>query len=583
MGALPPVVHARLFCPLFRLLGVFSLLFCAACAVPKTPDLLDIESVGPPTLEPDSEMRILGSGFPEGRPGTVRLQGVAHAPARPPREIDWELPLAADSRTAIFLRPSTRQLQTLTEGAQHVTFRGSAQVSFHPLVDGRPPLRGSKKDLVLDIFTPGGATEDSTPFLEYLGIEVSDDLVVSELASESIADAAGLQVGDRLHELDGVRLDSTRDLLPQARSKVSVLVYSRPGYSGRASAHIDRGDFQLMDSNVAARALSVAAGIALALLWVARPPRFLIWLFGDKARGRRGRIEWLPGVAPGAQFFAYPVFLGAVVALFWLEAGLTPRAEGYDFIGILAAGSLLALFAAFLLGGARTSREGFSLLGAFNATILRLLVLVPAFIAALVRASDAGSLRLREIAADQGVLPLGWGLFESPFSFLLGLSFVVALVPISGRRAPLEGHPGPRGKGVLFARLCEWAGHVVLLGLWILLYLGASPEKPGNFWMSGALLSAKLALVVHAIAWVRARTGYLRLNESWGLCTVANMLVSIGAAALGLGLLVFGLADQHAELLGLFSAALCTSLLVLLFVSSQRSWAHMGRRIDPWI
>jgi hypothetical protein len=244
---------------------------------------------------------------------------------------------------------------------------------------------------------------------------------------------------------------------------------------------------------------------------------------------------------------------------------------------------LLALFASFLLGGVRTSRGGFSLLGAFNGAILRSLVLIPAFIATLVRASDAGSLRLREIAAHQGTLPLDWGLFASPFSFLLGLSFLIALLPVSGRRAPLEGHPGARGKSVVFARVCEWAGHVVLLGLWVLLYLGATPEGGRGVLLTGALLSAKLALVAHCIAWVRARTGYLRLNESWGLCTVANLLVSIGAAAFGLGLLVFGLAERHAELLGLFSAALCTSLLLLLFVSSQRSWAHMGRRIDPWI
>jgi hypothetical protein len=44
-----------------------------------------------------------------------------------------------------------------------------------------------------------------------------------------------------------------------------------------------------------------------------------------------------------------------------------------------------------------------------------------------------------------------------------------------------------------------------------------------------------------------------------------------------------GLSSRHGELLGLFGLTLAVSSALLVFVSSQRSWAHRGRRVDLWI
>jgi len=267
----------------------------------------------------------------------------------------------------------------------------------------------------------------------------------------------------------------------------------------------------------------------------------------------------------------------------WMQSGLYRSLSGLDFVSLVASGGLLSLVSAFVLGGVRSRGFGFGLLGAFNAASLRLLVLVPVLVAALVRASDAGSLRLEEIARDQGTLPQKWALFDSPFSFVLGVAYLLALVPLSGRRAPIEGHPGTSSKTVVFARVSEWTGALLLLGLWVVLYAGAPGGHSEHHLATGVLLSVKLAILAHSLAWVRARTGHLRLSESWGLFTWANLLVSIAAAAAQLGILVLGFKERHTEILSLFSVTLCLSFFLLSFVTSQRSWAHMGRKSDPWI
>ncbi len=588
MGFLPTALlnserlaHRPSFAAFLLVLGLFFL----GCAAQKTPDLLQVSEVGPGALEADSELKIDGSGFPENRRGTLILEGVAHTPARPPRRVAWELPLVAESRTTLFVRPGSRRLHELTEGAAHVTFRGSARVHFSPLMEGRPPLRGKKEQVVLDLFVPtSGVQENSEAFLHFLGIELGPDLIIQELLSESIAEEAGLQVGDQLHSLDGVRLDSPRDFLPQAQAHTSVIEFSRTGFSDLGQVQIDRANFQLLESGLAARALSILAGVALALIWVARPPRFLLWLFGDKTRARRGRAVWLSDIGARSQILAYPIFLLIVLGFWGLLEIFGDQILGLSLLGSLATGTLLLCGAAFLLGGQRSGRKSsFTLLGAFSATMMRALVLVPILVAAFSRASDVGSLGLLEIAAEQGFLPNQWALVRSPVTFVLALSYLVALLPLSGRRAPLEGHRVSPGMSLIVGRSAEWGGQLVLICLWVALFAGRNETAPDQVILGGTLLSLKVAAVAHLIAWIRARSGHLRLGESWGFFGVANLGVSVAAAALSVGLLVTGVGDAHAELFALFAGALGASLLVLLFVSSQRSWAHMGRRIDPWI
>lgn len=574
---------------LFLLRGKIRLLCCAlflvlSCAPQKSPDLLSISRVGPAALEPDSELEIEGNGFPEDRRGTLTLEGIAHTPARAPRQVKWELPLVAESRTKITLRPDARVLSDFTEGAFHVTFRGNAQLSFPAVVSGRPSLRGQKDQIVLDLFVPTvSSPAQPSPFLEYMGLGLGPDLVIKDVQVDSRASNIGLCPGDRIHSLDGVRLDSPRDFLPQAGARTSVLEISRGASSGFALIQVERASFQLLELTVATRALAVLLGVVLSLFWVARPPRLLVWLFAEKSRARRGPIVWLSDISPRGQVWAYPTFLLVVLSFHLLLQGWETGLLGAEYLGAVATGGFLLLLSAFSLGGRRSTGVGFSLLGASSGTLLRLLVLSPVIVTSLTMAAHAGTLSLSEISQRQGFLPDEWALFETPFSFLLGATYLLALLPLAGRRAPLEGHRCAPGAGLLLARAGEWMGHLILVSLWIAIFAGGPYQESAFPLISGVALSIKIALLAYGLAWVRARTGHLRMGESWGLFAAVNLGVSLLVAGLSWGAAWAGLSDTHAEFLGLSAASLAVSLVILLVISSQRSWAHMGRRIDPWI
>lgn len=568
---------------LLSVLGVFVWLL-ASCAPQATPDLLELESIDPPTLEAGTELQIVGNGFPENRPGRLILRGTAYTPARQPEAVEWQIPLVPDSGSSIHLRLSEKMLSEQLKGAAHATFRGQAEVVFDPLGADRPILRGTKKEMVLDLFTAErGEAAPATRFLNFLGMQVSEALVVTEIMKDSRAALAGLTVGDQLHTLDQVRLDSFNDVVPQALAQASVIEYSREGFRGQAEAHIERADFQILDQALAARSLAAIGAVMLALLLAARPPRFLVWLVGSKTIARKGAVTWLAGVGKRSQALAYPLFLVVVVGFWWLARGESSLLMQWDFMLSLAAGLLLLFVASFLLGGKRSKGSGFSFLGAIGSTLSRAWVLIPVILASFVRASEVGSLRLRDLENVQGAEPRSWAIFDSPWSFLLGVSFLVALAPLAGRRAPIEGHPGNTDRDLVLARSLEWMGHLVLLALWIAIFAGGVEGQGESSVVSAALFSGKLALSIQGLCWIRARSGGLRLGETWSLFGGANLSFAVMGTALSFGTLALGVRERHAEVLGLFAITLAASAALLFLVSSQRSWSHMGRRIDPWI
>lgn len=568
----------------FRLILASLLILGSGCARRAVPDLLEIDHIGPSTLESGTEVTISGNGFPEGRSGTLRLEGRLHTPARRARSVAWSFPLVADSQGELTFQLRGRDLDERLEGAAHATFRGDARVEFEPSKKGRPPLSGSKQDLVLDFFGSSRTQSLDETFTAYLGIKVDDELQLADVAPNGIAARAGLQVNDTLLVLDGVRLDSARDLLPEAASYTSTLEARRPDEVGRISTVLDRRDYQHLDGAMAYRALATLGGILVALLWMARPPRFVLWLFEKKSPAKQRRA-WLVGVGAKSQVLAYPIFLLVVVLNYWLVSGFSPALDGLSLLASLAAGSVLLLVANFLLGGARSlaHSRSFSLTAALGASFLRLLMLVPVALAALYRASEVGSLRLSEVARAQDAWPSSWGLFASPWSAILGLTSLLSLLPLAGRRPPLFGHPGVRAQALLTARLCEWAGDLALLALWIALFFGGAEGASSGGVVAGALFSLKLALLAHALSWAQNRMGYLRLSESWSLLGWPQLLMSCVAAGFGVASTFFGFGSRHAELLALFALALATSTAILVFVGSQRSWAHPGRGVDLWI
>ncbi|HSC89126.1 MAG TPA: PDZ domain-containing protein, partial [Polyangiaceae bacterium] len=496
----------------------------------------------------------------------------------------------------IAVRLGARQLSALAQGAEHVTFRGRVSVEFDPARSGGPVLRGQSDETVLDVFQRARTDAADGGFESFLGVTLTDALVVDAVEADSEAGRAGLALGDHLLELDGLRLTARADFLPAAGLDVSALVFERPDHDGVATALVDRARFQPASSAAAAEALMLAAALLVALLLAARPPRVLVW-----ALGRVGRKSAAAAAVPLAG--QGPAF-GVVAGVLWLVIGDPGRAGRawfgwFDLELTLLLGGLCVLLSAFALGGSRQagSRQGarsaarasrpsgrrrFSatgaLLGAFGAALW----LVPVFAAAVLRASETGSLKLADLSRLQGPTAFGWALLDSPAALALALASWCALLPRGGFRPALE-LESPMASPRRLAEVIGTFGKTWLAGVWVVAFAGgAEGFGTGSLW-GGLWFAGKLWLVLAALGAASRWLAEPRVTDSWSLLgrvVFPTVLVGLGLFALALR---GGPELAHVELLRRGVLVWLLGLCVLMGVSATRALGHSGRRADPWI
>lgn len=561
-----------------------GLAILSGCAVEAAPELLDVREVGPVALERGATLVLSGAGFPERQAGVAVLVGSTFTPAREARAVRLSWPALAASRSRVEVDLPEKLLASLTEGAPHVTFRGKVIVEFAaPRVAG-PLLRGESGDVVLDFFDRRAAPPADAPsFSSFLGLGLSDGLEVLRIDADSEAARAGLLPGDHLLALDGVRLDALGDFLPIAGADVSALEFSRPGHRESGTTVIDRSNYRPLAISAAAEALMVVLSALLALVLAAHPPRFLVWLGARRPLKRRGLA---PGRTGFISSFEFACFLSLVLGL-WLVLGrvqLPLLGSGWFDLELLAAlGFVSLLIASFLAGGRRSSRKGFAVWAACRGALGSLVLLVPALVGILLRASETGSLCLADLGHAQGAGPFEWALLESPWSLLLGLGFLGSLVPVFGRRPPAEARDARLRSNGPVADGLAWLGLVVLAGIWVVLFLGGTQGITPASWLAGVVLSVKLAVALAAVFGLRSAVGQLRSSESfgfWGPGLFACTFAGAGLFALNLHVAAF---DTHLPLLRQGVTILAVSSLVLLGLSASRTLGHTGRSADPWI
>lgn len=562
------------------------LLMCAllsGCAREAAPDLVDIHHVEPSTLEAGSELRVTGLGFAERHGGTLRLVGTVFAPGRSPRALDWSTPVHPEARSLLVLPLKERHIAELLDGARHATFRGQLRLEFAPTLPGRPVLRGEHA-LSLNVFGASeGSTKDAEAFLQHLGMKLSPSFAVQELAPGGAALTAGLELGDRLLSLDGVDLDKLSDFVPAPHISASTIGFRRPPHTQTFEVAIARDDFQLLDQALLRQALACALGLGCAMLLIARPPRVLVWLMGPKRRGQQGWTEWLEGVGPRLQPLSYVIFALVSVGYSYALAQPVRTLSSFDFLLVLNLGVCSVLLGALLLGAA-TGRGHFSLMGAVTSLGTSVMLLLPIFIAALSRAAEVGSLSLAEIDAAQGPFPTQWGALASPWSLALSVSYLLALLPLGGRRPPVFGQRAEKSALLVVGRALEWLGGLTLLSLWFSLFGGAQlVTSHGSWFLRGGLYCGKLALLGYGLSVLRTRAGYLRCAEAWTLWGPRNLLVSAAAAGLLVASFYPVARGLTLDLKTTFSTTLLVAFLLLLWVAQSRSWWQRGRGSDPWI
>lgn len=581
-----------------RLCCLLSLALLVGCAPDDGPELLEIISVDPPALEAGAELRVEGAGFPEHTVGRLVLSGNLALPGEEPRALSFTARVAPQSRSLIQHRLSQRELNEMLQGAAHGTFTGRVQVAFDAKVEGRPRLRGTSQPITLDLFARAAHTDPdrARAFLEYLGIELAPDWTVSEVAEASPAAQAGLESGDRLLALDGVHLDELADFVPRPREPASELLVLRSAQGGllEQAIFVERKGFSLLETRLLTRIGAWALGACLVLLWIARPPGWLLWWSRQDRNPGRGPVtasrNWSQPNAPfRRRAGAGPLGWTSFSLLFLLSCGvllvaLQARDATADLalLGVLACGVGLVVVAAFLLGG--QSKRHFSLLGATLGGASALIGLLPVLIAVLARLSELGTLRLDEVNQAQGALPWNWALLSSPWNALLASSTLLALVPMAGRRPPVEAASPPNDPATRFLRCLEWSGTLLLLGLAVAIYGGAeSSAVTQSATFAGMLFGLKFALATQLLLILRRRSGGLRFGEVWSLWGRRNLVLACVGAGLLAGALALDPRGHQQSLWAVFTLFVGGAGLLGVLWSARRSWSVGGRGSDPWI
>jgi hypothetical protein len=581
------------------------------------PGLLQLTDLSTRELSAGDELRLLGAGFPEGRSARVTLRGDVFRPGAPP-ERDFELSFPAQTLTPHVLEAVVSE-DVVTRlcggpGVQRATFRGDIVAAFAPRKSGAAPVTGALEGVVLDLESSrvsalerDQAASEGQRFASFLGIELAHGstgaLRIAKLQDGSRAQEVGLQPGDLLEELSGVRLRSLADFVPPPRASMARVGLRRAGHQS-ATVAVEIAGFRPGVLSDLVPALSLLGGLTLLLLLAISPlGRCFAWFelkLAQRARELRSPSRTSParalvhGVAtalPSAAGAHAGVALGS--SLLALSAfGVTLVARELDLLLLLLMGGT-ALCCAASLTGPRNEQGLVKLASAAYRGLLAALLQLPIAAALMVSALDAGSLRVDDLSEAQAGAFWNYSAFRSPLHFAAFAAGVLSLIPEVGTASDSAG----RARRWPALAVVEWAQLVLAAGVLSIALLGGTSLTGASELARGSgveqligtvVLVTKTLVLVLVVSVGRFALGSVRLEACEALLFKAALPISV---LLPLLTRLWTLAAESALLATYRSAAalaLCAAAAaaLLLFVRRMAQRLRAPRPefgINPWI
>lgn len=603
MPGAPPrraVLPTLLAAILFAVLG----LVLPACAGDVAPDLLHVVDVVPRSIDVGDRVEILGANLPtsDARTAVVVFEGELRRPGQAPlvgQRFEVDRAQVAGDRISFPIGEALHaRICGQGDDAVHTTFRGSVTARIPSAGPGGLEVKGTAPGIVLDFIpqTPRRAVADAREregarALGFLGITAAPDvppsggIAVDGVREGSPASRAGVQPGDVIVGLEGVRILTVSDLIPSGHERAPVIEVLRGDAPPIALTVSVEGFKPSGSSDLLGAAVILGFAAGLILLFLAPTARLLAWLerrvsarigtraaAGTMVEAARALLKEEPGAlreeaapppssaADGAllRLAPYLVFIGVSATFVVMPFGHQLVGADLD-IGVLFLITLTALVSIALVTGGWSASGRWSLLGALRAAAQIIAYEIPAATAVVCVVMMTGSLRVQDIIAAQGgpggsPLEVGgwpwyWFVFRSPITFaLFALYFTATLA--EGARAQgtvpeAEGAPAAAPRAGLRQALfffAEWANVFVMCGLASAIFLGgwqvpgiASAAHEGRIGLLalGALLFlVKSWLLIAAVVWLRWALPRVRVDQMTSLCWRWFVPLTLAAAAL---------------------------------------------------
>jgi hypothetical protein len=408
-----------------RVAAVLCVLCLAGCSAYDDLPLLDIDAIEPPQIEPGGMLRIHGQGFPLGRPAVVRLHGALFRPGAPARLVDARV--AGEVRTETLIEaPIDAELMRSIGG--RATLDGRLRLAFRAANDRRdvfaeqPVLVDFLPDTSALLRSEPGPSELAQPIdAQHFGVTLSREesgmvgVRVDSVDPNSFAATQGVRRGDTVVGLDGVRLYSWRDFLPDPSQAESRVLVVREGLAG---VHTLRWPHEVTER----RADPLAFGVLL--------------LFGLM-------LGWLSPIAlclgKGSSTPIAVALTRSSLVLVFVAALFCTSALHWTTIWILILGLLAALYS--LTAPERDATKSFVFAVLPTLTVMLL----------------ARTASIESIVAIQEGGVLNWYVFRTPASTLAFAGYLYALGGPAGHK---------RLSASLFASAAAVLGAALFLGGW---------------------------------------------------------------------------------------------------------------------
>lgn len=609
-------------------------LFALAMALPvgcqsweSTPALLNVADLAPREVDVGDRVEVLGTGFPEGRSGKLTLRGDLHRPGLEPiKGVAIVLPVTATSQTRVGF-VLTDEIQARLCGrddeGHHTTFRGDVEVAFAPRASGAPPITGTVRAVTLDVagptVSPAVATARETEArrqIEQLGLVLATEQARSGLEVKTVrpysrAARAGVQPGDVIFELDGVRVGTLTDLTVAGTMRFAELGVRRGQLKESVRLVIDVQGLRQVAPRDLAWGAALVGFVVLLLLGAALPlARVVAWLelrLVERLRQRRSE-----GAAPAlfrrlrhgiaeesgdgtalSRLVPYLAFVAASAASTLLVYGRALVAPDLD-LPLIVLGILTLLSAGALVAGGWRGGRRWVLRAGLGSALSNVLVRAPAVLGLVAVVVAVGSLRATEIVTRQGAAPWEWNAFRNPaLGACLALLLITALPSAAVRRSPLP-HADLEGDrrqaGLMWA--LEWVyllvigqlAAVAFLGGW---QLGAASHEAWGPAAGAVLLQLKawsVVVVALALRWVLPRLSLADVVGVWWRFVLPTAVCALGASVAWVRGRRFDLLETAEPLIGIVLFAACVVLAALtLWRVWKLSRLPRAAHVNPWL